>query len=1357
MDFTCIHIFGHILSEDIIKAIESDNNLPGNRERDFGMEGTTVKKEIDYVWSGVRRDWDYCMKDRNFTNDPYGTKSVRKFMRSFLTSLGYNTEDQRANIQVGAKSFNITALCPDCEELPFIIEGDKINESAGISTTDKCSLDYRAKGDRQQKSPHARMLEYLNATENIYGIVTNGKVIRVIRNSGQLVKLTYIEFDLEKIIEEDHYAEFVILFRLLHSSRFVKRGDDSIIFEQYFNQSIESGNRIRAGLSEAVENSMRAIGTAAFNRNEFLKEAYTSGELKSKVLHKELIHLIYKLLFLFIIEDRGLIYDENLPEEESNKIDVYKKFYSAGRFRNLSEYKEAKKTEYHDLWESLFETFKLFEDEEFGSKLGIKPLGGELFAKDSTPWLRKCQIDNNTLLQAFTSLNEFQDESGNWVKINYTALDVEEFGSVYEGILELEAYVTPGASHTPWIFDYKNGGDRKSTSSYYTRPDLVNNLVKSTLVPVLEEKLKACSTQEEREKMLLSLKVCDAASGSGHIVLAMARTIAWYLSVVRSGEDNPASKDYREALREVIQKCVYAVDFNLDAVELCKLVLWIEGYCTGKPLTFLDHHVRCGNSVVGVTDLTVLQGEIPSDAFAAEDKDALRFIKKLNTEEAARKTGATTTLFGENYFSITDEQLDIASKARQISAMPEDTLQQEISKATKWDEFLNSPKVVCLKRACDIYTWAFYKNYKKDEIENHHEYDIPCPSTISRALNEIETSNTDNKPLSDSFRIEADKVAKEYRFFHWSVEFPDVSAAGGFDVMCGNPPWDKIKVEDKKWFEKQGRMDIVNAGSAAIRKKLVASLPVSDPELYERYKQALDDAESMSRFVRFSGRFPLTATGDIDLYPLFAELCLSFSKDAWGLVLPTGIAINDSNKAFFGKLIDENRLMSLYDFENREGLFDIHRMFKFCLLTAGKESEKPKDIKGGFYLTKIEHLVDPRRIYTIKSNEFASLNPNTKTCPIFRTSKDAELTTKIYRNSTILVDDIRGNNPWHVQFQRMLDMSNDSSLFRSYEDMIGAGANLADGIFELNGERYVPLYEGKMIWHYNHHFGTWPTDGARPSSIPEVGTAELKDAHSFIMPWFWVKQSDVDERLIKTNSNDEIVWHWTHNWLFGYRCIARSVDQRTLVCSLVPDAYGVGHSITMLYPHSGAVPVTLLQSMMTSIVFDYAVRQKVGGINMSVFFVKQFPVLRPESFSENDKNFIIERAFELNFFNYDLQGWADEIWEEADDELKDAIINRFEECNGATVSDKATWKPEPCIYNPERRAIAQAELDAIYAHLYGLNTEDLKYILDPEDVCGDGCINETFRVLKDREIRVLGEYRTKRLVLEAWRRFGFDN
>ena len=562
--------------------------------------------------------------------------------------------------------------------------------------------------------------------------------------------------------------------------------------------------------------------------------------------------------------------------------------------------------------------------------------------------------------------------------------------------------------------------------------------------------------------------------------------------------------------------------------------------------------------------------------------------------------------------------------------------------------------------------------------------------------------------------------------------------------MCGNPPWDKIKVEDKKWFESHNRADIVNAGTASQRKEAIEALQTSDPTLYKEYTKALSDAESLSRFVRFAGRFDLTATGDIDLYPMFAELCLSFSKEAWGLVMPTGIAVNDSNKAFFSKLIDENRLVSLYDFENREKLFEIDSRFKFCLITAGKTQTEPRTVSGGFYLTRLDHLLDPRRIYSLQTSDFARLNPNTKTCPVFRTSRDAKLTAKIYRNSTILYNEVTGENPWNVKFARMLDMSNDSYLFRTYAQLTELGATLNGTTFTtVDGETYVPLYEGKMIWHYNHHYGSWPIEGERPNSINMPSETELENPDSCIMPWYWVPLSAVNDRLVKYDKDGNIVWEWKHKWMLGYRCVARSVDIRTFICSPIPNAIGVGNSATLLYAERGTMPVASLCAMLSSIICDYAVRQKVGGINMSTFFVKQFPVLTPDQIPSAMQWQIVKRVAELCYFNHNMDGWASELWEEMSEEQRSELPQ--------------LGNQQPWIYNPERRAILQTELDAIFAHLYGLNTEDLRYILDPEDVCGKGCINETFRVLKDNELRQYGEYRTKRLVLEAWNKFGYDN
>ena len=1382
MDYTSIHIYGHLLSDDILHHIEREKTLLGNRDQDFGMD-ISVSSAIDYVWSSLRNDWNFYKEransERLVNRDPYGTRRARDLMERLFQNLGYSLDRQATNIEVAGTNYDISHTCHDLGKMPFIIIGEGISADGSIDTLDKCSLDYRGKGGRRKKSAHATMLEYLNATENVYGIISNGQILRIIRNSGQLVKLTYIEFDLRRMLEEDKYTEFCLMFRLLHASRFRTSGDEPCVMERWFNMSIESGNRIRNGLSRAVQTTMETIGNAVLTSegegNDALREAFANGTMDATQLNKELIHFIYRLLFLFIIEDRGLVYQiPDSPDAPDYKQlcqwqDIYKKFYAASRLRHLSELAYLKQRQYSDLWQGLMDTFHLFEPDTFGEKLGIKPLGGVLFGTETLHWLKQCQVSNKDLLAAFSALNEFEDERQQKVKINYSSLDVEEFGSVYEGILEMRPFVQPGVAASDWQFGFVGGLDRQSTSSYYTRPDLVQNLIKTTLEPVIKEKIAAQTTTEEKVKALLNMKVCDAASGSGHIVLAMARTIAWYICTLRTGEDNPASLDYRQALREVISRCVYAVDYNPDAVELCKVVLWIEGYCAGKPLSFLDHHIRCGNSVLGVSDLQMLIDGVPDKALTAEDKDTLKALKKMNQEatKGANDSSDNEPMLGlEDSFGVENlsaAQIGLADKIRFINHLPEETLEEEIIKQERWKELMESARVDCLRRACDIYTYAFYKTVKRDELIDEDggvngiyrlEAEVPYTKTVMRALQEISAMEclekgkplpTYYRQLSADFKTEVKRMADEQRFFHWCVEFPEVFAANkGFDVMCGNPPWDKIKVEDKKWFESHNRADIVNAGTASQRKEAIEALQTSDPTLYKEYAKALADAEALSRFARLAGRFDLTATGDIDLYPMFAELCLSFSKEAWGLVLPTGIAVNDSNKAFFSKLIDENRLVSLYDFENKEGLFDIHRMFKFCLLVASKPQDKPRIVKGGFYLNRLDHLLDPRRIYSLQTSDFARLNPNTKTCPVFRTSRDAKLTAKIYRNSTILYNEVTGENPWNVKFARMLDMSNDSYLFRTYAQLTELGATLNGNTFTTaDGETYVPLYEGKMIWHYNHHYGSWPTEGERPNSINMPSLDELSNPNSHIMPWYWVPLSTVKDRLVKYDKDGNVVWEWKHKWLFAFRDIARGVDMRTFIIAPIPDAKGVGHTATLLYVERGCMPGASLYGMMSSLIFDYCSRQKIGGTHASINYVKQFPVLTPEQIPSAMQWQIVKRVAELCYFNHDMDGWASELWDEMNEEQCSELPQL-----GAQ---------QPWIYNPERRAILQAELDAIFAHLYGLNTEELRYILDPEDVCGKGCINETFRVLKDNEIRQYGEYRTKRLVLEAWNKFGFDN
>ena len=285
-----------------------------------------------------------------------------------------------------------------------------------------------------------------------------------------------------------------------------------------------------------------------------------------------------------------------------------------------------------------------------------------------------------------------------------------------------------------------------------------------------------------------------------------------------------------------------------------------------------------------------------------------------------------------------------------------------------------------------------------------------------------------------------------------------------------------------------------------------------------------------------------------------------------------------------------------------------------------------------------------------------------------------------------------------------------------------------------------------MFWLYNHHYAEFPNEynvEKRPSSIGSTPIENLKDCNSAIVPWYWVEKSLVDNRLIDADKNGKVRWQWKHSFYIAFRDVTNATNERTCVATVMPSMCFV--------------------AMMSSLVYDYVSRQKVGGSHLNLFIVEQQPTLTPDQIPKWAKALIVERVAELCYFNHDMDGWMDELWhdEEMTDDLRTAMLDRLKECNHLYFDDDKYPMPEfnnmqPYIYNEQRRAIAQAELDAIFAHLYGLNTEDLRYILDPEDVCGEGCINETFRVLKDKEISQYGEYRTKRLVLEAWNRFGFD-
>ncbi len=530
MKYSCINIQGNFISEEVLQKVETASADYQKNPTDFGFEpGTNLRDEIEYSWSRIKLDWKHFSEKSNAlpASDQYGTTLARKWMENFFSSIGFDLVKQKEALKgENGQTYTISHVDNNINGLPAQIVGFYDPQHP-----EKNTLDIKSSGGTSRLSPHGTVQEYLNVTEHIYGFATNGMLLRLIRDSGRLVKLTYVEFDLKRMLDEDKYSEFTLLYRLIHASRFV---NEASILEKYYQESIETGNRIRDGLSDAVKESMQALGNGFLHHpaNDALREKLRNKSLTPKQYYDQLRRLVYRLLFLMVTEERDLIYDaDELKGDVIKQKQIYLNFYSIDRLRKLSENRYLYEKDFSDLWQGLLKTFLLFEANGNGIKIGIKPLDGDLFSETALKDINDTQISNNVLLECIRNLNEFQDkETKMLVSINYRSLDVEELGSVYEGLLELHPVIEYLESANPANihFTFHGGTERKTTGSYYTRPDLVNELIRSALIPVIEERVKEAGTDKKnRLNALLKLKVCDTAAGSGHIMLAAARTIAW--------------------------------------------------------------------------------------------------------------------------------------------------------------------------------------------------------------------------------------------------------------------------------------------------------------------------------------------------------------------------------------------------------------------------------------------------------------------------------------------------------------------------------------------------------------------------------------------------------------------------------------------------------------------------------------------------------------------------------------------------------------------------------------------------------------------------------------------------------------
>jgi hypothetical protein len=1325
--FTSVHIEGNLVSEELLQQV-AEGNAAGQKATDFGLEpGSKLTNEIEYAWSRIRLEWKRFSekKEKMPATDPYGTTLSRKWMEEFFGALGFELDRPGQGLQGGnGQRYVISHIAENPKGLPVHIVG--FVHPTDTNGKEVNTLDVRSSGGASRLSPHSTVQEYLNVTDHVYGLVTNGLQLRLLRDSGRLVKFTYIEFDLRQILDQDQYADFTLLYRLLHNSRFGTTGNEEKCWlEEYYKESIETGNRIRDGLSKAVKEAITALGNGFVTHsvNYRLRESLASGQLTAKDYYRELLRLIYRLLFLLVTEERDLLYD---PEDRSAATtrfrQLYKQYYSLSRLRKLSEQRYLYNENYIDLWPALLSTFRLFEAEGNGKKMGIQPLGGDLFSSAAIPHLENCTLTNRLLLECIRDMNEFTDPvSRSLVVINYRALDVEELGSVYEGLLDLHPVVQQAVNDSDWSFTFQAGTERKTTGSYYTRPELVNELIKSALIPVIEERLQSNSGNSELQaKALLSLKVCDAAAGSGHMLLAAARTIAWYLARVQTGDENPGPSIYRSCLRQVIQHCIYAVDYNPDAVELCKLALWLESHYSGKPLSFLDHKIRNGNSLVGVTDLSVLQQLIPDEAYnyeTGDDKSVCSLLKKKNKNFKEKRQGS---LFGLQGQQVSLDAKILREGYDEMDSMQQDTLEAVQKMSKRYNSVRNS--IYHEEKACHIWTAAFFKTYTDaDDLTN---------PTSERLFGYLNAPTQYGKLIG-----EVTALAENHKFFHWILEFPDVFEQGGFDVMLGNPPWEQIQPEEQEFFLTK---DVeISKLEGSKRKKAIENLAATNAALLEEWRQYQHMYECISKFCKHSKRFVLSAIFKLNTYPLFTDLAYQFTNNTGGvgLIIPSAISTTDSNKFLFEEIINNNHLYKLFDFlEARDFFHGLESRDPFCIfiLLKGRIEENRK-IEFVFKALKIEDLFNKERKVFLEQSDFNLFNPNTRTCPIFYTQKDYVISKKIYKNSEIIITQKENVNPYNISFkQGLFNMTSDSHLFKNK-------SNYND----------VRLYEAKLIHLYNHRWSSLVINEYKDLTLENYYDPKFR-----IETKNYISFDEFIRAIPKT---------WQYRWFLAFRNNARSNDERSGIFSIIPFE-ATGNSAPIIFTEEiSVIHIVGLIANLSCLTFDYILRQKIGGANFNFFIVKQLPLVKRDKLLLVILSIISRLAIELIYTAWDIKAFADDVWKEADEELKGMIEQQWKENRTATGGHE--WAPPdwceideegcplpPFKWDEERRAVLKAELDAIYAKLYGLTTEELRYILDPQDVYGPDFPGETFRVLKEKEIRQYGEYRTRRLVLEAWER-----
>ncbi len=1218
-------------------------------------------------------------------------------------------------------------------------------------------LDSRDQTDKVQSgSPHGQLLRYLSTAETVsdgrirWGILTNGAIWRLYDHRARPRATGYYEADLSAVLERGDDASLHTFLLLFRRESFIRQDGATATF---LESAIAEGRRYE----QQVAQDLSGVVFQSVFPDLVNAIAEDSGADLGEVRDAALVFL-YRLLFLLYAEDRGLL-PVNDPRYDDYGLRKPVRDEVAARLGRGDTFSSVA-TNYYNHLTTLFRLIDLGD-----ASIGLPPYNGGLFAAESAPVLETVRLRDTVVAKVIYDLSHTSvtRRGGNGRRfVNYRDMSVQQLGSIYERLLERE----PVRAHDGTITIQPNPYARKDSGSFYTPQELVDLIVEKAIAPLAEQRLAAF---EEKSKQLasdrrslkvrhaelaaldpavavlglkvLGLKVLDPAMGSGHFLVTAVDFLSDYIADL--AEYAPAVPDWLDGeyvsplvksidaikaeiltrakesdwvinesqltgqaiiRRMVLKRCIYGVDKNPLTVELAKVSLWLHSFTVGAPLSFLDHHLRCGDSLFG---LRVIEG-----------RESLQRLGGLFAAGAIQAAENATNQMQE-IEEMSDSDI---SEVRESSMLFQGVEETTAGLRGVLDFFCG---VRWLEAGMSKKETAAYETELNDvlgdDVSNVFDLLAKGPGRVTGKASD--ESNVRRDRLDEMWR-DATAIARRENFLHWEVAFPGVWSRwqdnhpeGGFDAVIGNPPWDRIKLQEVEWFATRSP-DLALAPTAAARRNGIKELREDGDPLAADFDAAKARADTLGRLVRTSGHYPLLGGGDINLYSLFVERATRLLKPdgMMGLLTPSGIYADKTAANFFKSVTSTGRVAGIYDFENRRQVSnlpsffpDVDSRFKFCVLILGGEERNFEQTECAFFLQDTRTISDPDRCFPLASDDFSRVNPNTGTAPIFRTRRDAEIALGIYDRHPVLVDRSgdEERRAWPVKYHTMFHMTNDSHLFRTALQLE------VDGFYPVEGNRwrkgqelYLPLYEGKMVQAFDHRAAgviVNPNNLNRPARPLETTTADHSDPDWLPKPQFWVGEKEVD-------------WSSKQEWVISFKDVTAPTNIHTMIAAILPGA-AYGNTLPILVPSTESQleyenQGCLWTACLNSQAFDFVARQKVQGQHLNWFIVEQLPVIADQSY---DRTFGTKTAREM---------------------VRDHVLRLTYTANDMIpFARDMGYDGPPFIWNEEERRHLRARLDALYFHRYGLSRDDAGYVMD------------TFPIVRREDMAAFGRYRTRELVL----------